>query len=190
MQLWAGGPYWATTNIGASTPEEYGYYFAWGYTKGCVRNSGNDGWVLASDGKTAKQLNTTDFPDLSPASGDVLEAAKDAATQNWGSGWRMPTQTDFDNLKSYCDITYVKTGTMGVRFTGKDSYSGNSIFLPAAGCGVGSGLGSAGSGCLYWSSTQAFSDAYLLNSHTVGSSYVSSASKYYGCPVRPVRSSL
>ena len=53
VQLWEGGPYWATTNIGASTPEEYGYYFAWGYTEGCVRNSSNDGWVKADDSSSS-----------------------------------------------------------------------------------------------------------------------------------------
>ena len=114
------------------------------------------------------------------------------ATAAWGSGWRMPTKDDFDNLRSNCTIDYVTTEPKGIRFTGKDDYSANSIFLPAAGYGNGSNLINAGGGGYYWSSTQSTSSsAYNLYFNMVsGSSFVNSKNKYSGFPVRPVRSSL
>ena len=196
VQLWSGGPYWAKTNLGAVDETGYGYYFAWGYTTGCVRNSKNDGWVLASDKTSAKQFNTTGFPYLSPESGYVLEAAKDAATAHLGTGWRMPTKADFDNLKSYCEVEYVSSGTPGIRFTGKDDYSGNSIFLPAAGYGEDSGLEvPGGTGC-YWSSTQdvSYKANFLLFNPSLESSLVGYDDKNddrcFGYSVRPVRNAL
>ena len=185
VQLWESGPYWATTNIGASTPEEYGYYFAWGYTEGCIRNSADNGWVLASNGTTVKWFTNGSFPDRSES------AFQDAATANWGSGWRMPTMTDFDNLQSNCIIAYVTTGTTGIRFTGKGDYSGNSIFLPFAGLGSGSLSDYAGCRGCYWSSTQYNSSFanYLYIEDDYASVY-DDGEKCYGYPVRPVRSSL
>ena len=114
------------------------------------------------------------------------------AAANWGSDWRMPTKTDFDNLLSNCTIAYVTTGTKGIRFTGKDEYSANSIFLPAAGIGNGSNLLNAGDRGYYWSSTQYGSGlAYRLRFNPGSDeSIVDSSSNSYGCTVRPVRSSL
>ena len=196
VQLYADGPYWAKANLGAVNETGYGYYFAWGYTTGCVRNSKNDGWVLASDKTSAKQFDTTGFPYLSAESDYVLEAAKDAATAHLGTGWRMPTKAEFDNLKSNCEVEYVKTGVCGIRFTGKGDYSGNSIFLPAAGYGEGSGLEVPGATGCYWSSTQDsnYKANYLLFNPSEETSIVGYDSRYderyYGCSVRPVRDAL
>ena len=195
-QLWSGGPYWAKTNLGAVSETGYGYYYAWGYTKGCVRNSAGDGWVLASDGTTEEQFNTTGFPYLSPESGYVLEAAKDAATAHLGTGWRMPTKEDFDNLKSNCEVEYVTSGVCGVRFTGKGDYAGNSIFLPAAGYGEGSYLQVPGATGCYWSSTQdvSYKANYLLFNPSFGSYFVgydgNKDDRCCGYSVRPVRDTL
>ena len=103
VQLWSGGPYWATMNIGATKPEEYGYYFWWGDIVGYKRE-GNK-WV-ASDG------STTSFPSSAPSrgqwdelqkkgwttSGKVLAPEHDAARVHWGAGWRMPTFNEQKNL--------------------------------------------------------------------------------------------
>lgn len=52
VRLWADGPFWAECNVGATSPEESGYYFWWGDTVGCKRNASNDGWVSAADGSS------------------------------------------------------------------------------------------------------------------------------------------
>ena len=92
--------HWAYCNVGAFLPEEAGWYFACGYTEGCVRNSTDDGWVLASDRTTPKLFNSTDFPEKDPAD------YEDAATAYWGDGWRLPTlveaDSDFVNLINTC----------------------------------------------------------------------------------------
>ena len=187
VQLWEGGPYWATTNIGAETETETGYFFAWGYTDGYVRNSGNDGWVKAADSSVSITFDEAGFPDY------ATHAYSDMAQASWGTGWKMPTDTDFRNLLSNCDIEYVTTGTKGIRLTGRGAYSANSIFLPAAGYGDGSNnaadVFNADDYGSYWSSTQLDSyRAYVLDFYpALGYSNVHYDKKYYGSTVRPVR---
>ena len=100
VQLWENGPYWATTNIGAENPEDYGYYFWWGDTVGYKRE--NDKWV-ASDGSNSnfsftesntptynKSVSTLQSEGWITAEG-VLAPEHDAAHAHWGGDWRMPT---------------------------------------------------------------------------------------------------
>ena len=186
VQLWKGGPYWATTNIGASTPEEYGYHFAWGYTDGYVHNGSS--WVKASDPSSSITFDRTGFPDYS------THAFSDMAAANWGEDWRVPTKTDFDNLLSKCDIEYVTTGAKGIRFTGKGDYSANSIFLPAAGFGDTSGWGDVGNGGFYFSTTTVdnYNEyAYALYFYLDQSkAWVANNKKFCGRSVRPVSSAI
>jgi len=188
VQLWAGGPYWATTNIGATTATDYGHYFAWGYTDGCIRNSGNYGWVLASDSKTVKQFNTMHFP--------IRDASsyQDAAASNWGTGWNVPTDAHLKTLinkdnSNRCSVSYVTTGTKGIRVTGTETgYTSNSIFLPAAGWGNNSTWVEADVYGYYWSSVSLNSSSYILYFKPEGGS--STISLLYGCAgysIRPVR---
>ena len=162
VQLWEGGGYWATTNIGAEKPEDYGYYFWWGDTVGYKRE--NDKWV-ASDGSnsdfsfgsgnapTSFKSNSTLQEEGWITSNGVLAPEHDAANVHWGNGWRLPTKEELDALGSNCDwIWTVKNGVNGYVVRGKGDYSSNSIFLPCAGTGdytSASDLGSSG-GC--WSS--------------------------------------
>ena len=110
--------------------------------------------IIASDGTTAKQFNANvgNFPDRSESE------FQDAATQNWGTYWRMPTHAELNNLlsSSYCTVEYVKTASNeGLKITGNATvYNANDIFLPAAGYGDGPNLEIAGSDGCYWSSTQ------------------------------------
>ena len=102
---------WATYNVGANAPTEYGDYFAWGET----------------ETKKAFSEETYTFI-LSP---DALTRGYDAATANWGEGWRMPTQKEADELWSGCISVRKKiNGVAGLLVTGPN---GNSIFLPANG---------------------------------------------------------
>lgn len=198
VQLWSGGPFWAETNIGAANDTDYGYYFAWGYSEGCVRNSANDGWVLVSDGATVKQFNnyTGNFPNR--ATGTF----QDAATAAWGTSWSVPTDTDLSNLLNTTNTTveYVRSGSAhwstynvkGILVTGKGDYISNSIFFPNAGHGANSDLINAGVNGSYWSSVQSAAGYayYLFFNPTYDSSSVNNDIKEFGNPIRPVRSSI
>ena len=160
VQLWKDGPYWATTNIGAEKPEDYGYYFWWGDTVGYKRE--NDKWV-ASDGSNSnfsfeypptynKSISTLENEGWITADG-VLAPEHDAAQKHWGGDWRMPTKQEFDNLISKCDWTWGSmNGVNGYVIRGKGDYSSASIFLPCVGDGVRTSLRYAGSHGCYWSS--------------------------------------
>ncbi len=106
------GTLWAECNVGASKPEEFGDYFAWGETS-------------PKESYTKKNYTV----DKNIAS---LDAAHDAATANWGESWRMPTLNDIAELMVECTWTWIfYRGVEGFRVTSKKN--GNFIFLPAAG---------------------------------------------------------
>jgi len=197
VQLWENGPYWAGCNVGASKPEEYGYYFWWGDTVGYKRENG--AWV-AADGSTSNfsfsDGNTPTYGKDNSAllsagyidSTGNLVAAHDAATAHLGAPWRMPTMAEIEALVSNCTTTWITTnGVNGRLVTGQGAYANRSIFLPAAGHGATSGLDGPGSIGYYWSSTPdsgSSSDALYFYS---GRFYRDYYRRYYGQPVRPVR---
>jgi len=212
VQLWENGPYWAECNVGASKPEEYGYYFWWGDTVGYTREGGTwtdsyyyySGvtWVSStgtrmSDSpfvsstcptfdKTIAQLQSAGYID---STGNLV-AAHDAATVHLGAPWRMPTDTEMSALIGNCDTTWTtQGGVYGRLVKGRGAYASKSIFLPAAGLVYGSCLYYPGLNGDYWSSTPSsdyLSDAWGLY---FGSSYFDRyfSSRYDGWPVRPVR---
>ena len=127
------GLLWATCNVGATTPEEYGDYFAWGET------SPKDEYTEGNCSTYGKEM--------SDIAGD---AQYDAATANWGGRWRMPTYDEMNELRKNCTWKWTtQNGVNGYKVTGP---SGASIFLPAAGYRYGSSLNLAGSDGYYWSS--------------------------------------
>ncbi|MBO7286669.1 MAG: DUF1566 domain-containing protein [Bacteroidales bacterium] len=135
---------WATCNVGATSPEEYGDYFAWGETSPKAEyNSSN----CPTYGLSTSQLQEQGYID----SEGNLTAQYDAATANWGGDWRMPTIAEYNELLNNCTWTWTtQNGVNGYQVTG---INGNSIFLPAAGYRYGSSLYYAGSLGYYWSST-------------------------------------
>jgi hypothetical protein len=151
---------WATCNVGASKPEEYGDYFAWGETK---QTTGWYKWYKSYGSyEVTKYCTGSDFGAVDNKT--LLEAADDAATANWGGAWRMPTKTEQDELREHCTWTWTQVnGVKGYKVTSKRN--GNFIFLPAAGyCGYDS-IKEAGSRGYYWSSSlgKDYSDrAYYL----------------------------
>ena len=164
VQLWENGPYWAECNVGATKPEEYGYYFWWGDTVGYKRNANDDGWISAKDGspfyfcggncstedKTILELQSAEYIDSSCN----LVAKYDAATAYLGVPWRMPTESEIMALLENCTITPTsRNGVRGRLVTGKGDYSLNSIFFPCTGYGEQSDVIGAGSDGLYWSSS-------------------------------------
>ena len=169
------GTRWATCNVGANNPEEYGDYFAWGETY--PKNTYNS--------NTYFYVMTTTTP-LS------LPSSDDAASVNWGSGWRMPTPTELTELKNYCTITRLTQNEVwGLLFTGPN---GNSIFLPFVGYYSGSSLMLRGDGH-YWSNCRGSSandftpDGLHLGYDTQQLEYtgwIDTYSKWMGLTIRPV----
>ena len=177
---------WATCNIGASSPEEYGDYFAWGETQPKdYYDWSTYKWCNGSSTTLTKYNNRSSYGTVDNKK--TLELADDAARANWGGAWRMPTDAEMTELREQCTWTWTTlNGVNGYRVTGTN---GNSIFLPAAGYRLGSSLGSAGSYGYYWSSslrTDYPICAYFVyfGSSNVGRGY--NNRRNIGNPVRPV----
>ena len=204
------GTLWATCNVGASSPEEYGLYFAWGETQGytCDTSDGRSfdwasyKWMNAGQ-SSRSQINKYTLADGNTSAcwysdgtfvGDGLTELlpeDDAATANWGSGWRMPTNDQFEELINSAYTTTEWTtvnGVNGRKITSK--VNGNSIFLPAAGDRENTILDYAGSYGLYWSRSLRTSLSSSARFMQFNSGYISSTygcDRRYGLSVRPVR---
>lgn len=216
VQLWRGGPYWATKNIGAETPKDYGLYFWWGDTLGYRRD--NDAWV-ASDGS----LRNCSFGDNALTYNSSVEKLKrqgwitengvlapvhDAAHILLGGAWRMPTGSELSELINNCDWTWIQNG-YAVR--GRGDYASSCIFLPAAGYGEQTSICYAGKRGFYWSSDTCYLDeernerarldiglfGSLWGSYDASNLYFAPSSshsrdtghqkRFYGMPIRPVQ---
>ena len=177
---------WATCNIGASKPEEYGDYFAWGETEPkSIYDWSTYKWCRGTSDTQSKYCTNSSYGTVDNKT--ILEAADDAARANWGGSWRMPTNAEQDELRNNCIWTWTtQNGVNGYKVTSKSN--GKSIFLPAAGDRVGSSLDAAGDYACYWSSSLNSDTpdyAYYLRFY---SSLVDWRSYYrsYGRSVRPV----
>ena len=176
---------WATMNVGANAPEEYGYYFAWGETEPKTDCSWETyKWCNGSDKILTKYCTNSVYGTVDNKT--VLDLEDDAARACWGGIWRMPTLDEFTELRTECIWEWTtQNGVNGQKVTGPN---GNSIFLPAAGYRYDSSFSYAGSSGNYWSSSLYTSNsnrAYDVNfsSNYVGWSY---SSRCYGRSVRPV----
>ena len=177
---------WATCNVGANKPEEYGDYFAWGETQ--PKDYYDWSTYKYCNGSSASLTKySTDSSYGSVDHKTQLELSDDAARANWGGSWRMPTHAELTELLEQCTWTWTtQNGVNGYKVTSKSN--GRSIFLPAAGDRYGSSLRSAGSYGYYWSSSLYTDDpirAYYLD-FTSGNVDWSYCSRYYGQSVRPV----
>ena len=161
-----GGLKWATCNVGADNPEDYGDYFAWGETEPyyngldpLVWKSGkNAGYSWDSYFDTNDGGNSFTKYSNTPGKKTVLEADDDAATVNWGGSWRMPTDAEWTELLDNCTSLWTtQNGVSGCLFTAPN---GNSIFLPAAGSRYETTLYSEDSGGDYWCSSLGSDDPY------------------------------
>ncbi len=136
------GTLWATYNVGATKPTEYGDYFAWGETEPKEVYADSTYKWFNADSKIFTKYNSEDGL-------KTLLPEDDAATANWGSEWRMPTNEEQRELVEECQYQMTEVnGVYGAKFTGKN---GNSVFFPAAGGRVGTGLVSVGYFGVYWS---------------------------------------
>ncbi len=149
------GTLWATTNVGANTPEAYGDYFAWGETQPQSDNAYNWSsykYCNGSNSTLTKYCNYSDYGNNGFT--DTLACLlpeDDAATANWGGTWRMPTAYELRELRDNCTHEWItQNGVDGHLFT---ATNGNSIFLPAAGYRYfGESFNANGYG-YYWSSS-------------------------------------
>ena len=172
------GLLWATCNIGANAPEEYGDYFAWGETtpKSVYDWDNYQFW----DGNNLTKYNESDGL-------TTLLPEDDAAVANWGNGWRIPTLAEWQEL--IVNTTGIRTqlnGESGYLFTASN---GNTLFIPAAGdLWDPSGENyDAGWGSVYWSSSlfdQWTSYSTRFVEDDIGMTFWSRTT---GLPVRPVR---
>ena len=166
--------YWASCNLGAEKPEEYGEYYAWGETKPKSSYTRNN--------YSYYDVNTTQYTDIGD---DISGTQYDAATVNLGSDWRTPTEDEMLELINKCTWEWTQvSGINGYKVTGTN---GNSIFLPAAGINSVTRINER---LYYWSSTV---NSINLNSGRelwgdISSHILSSSYKYDGNPIRPVTS--
>ena len=160
---------WATCNVGASSPSDYGNYYAWGETR------------------TKSEYTTDNCSTYGINIGDISgDSRYDAARANWGGTWRLPTQAEMQELIDKCSWTWTSLrGHNGYWVTGPN---GSSIFLPAAGYRIGSSLYGAGDKGFYWSSSPYESDArnaYILKFY-ITYHFQFWCNRYPGHSVRPV----
>ncbi|MBR6015993.1 MAG: hypothetical protein IKT22_01410 [Prevotella sp.] len=192
------GTKWANMNVGATKPEDYGLYFAWGETVGYTGDT-SDGrlfdwanykWCDGSHTTLTKYCNKSDYgKDGFTDDKTVLDAEDDAATANWGEGWRMPTKAEIKELLDNTTNEWTElNGVKGRKFT--SNTNGNSIFLPASGYRNGGSLDGVGSVGIYWSSSLLEGGpAYACSlDFYSGNADWSGGYRRYGQSVRPVRS--
>ncbi len=179
------GTKWACCNLGASTPESYGKYFAWGET---------------SPKNIYTKENHVYYTEYSYALGkdvyvnigtNIAGTNYDAATANWGAPWKMPTNSQIEELLDVSNTKYDWTkenGVAGIRFTGNN---GGSIFLPFAGVTYYGNSDDVGVSGYYWSSSILAEDSryarllfFYLYDYYAGRSH---DDRFHGLPIRPVR---
>ena len=204
------GTLWATCNVGADSPEEYGDYFAWGETTPKQIYDWDTykwwHWVCDTISEHYYEVDMTfykyyfqNWTDNAYVEGDgktELEPEDDAAYVNWGNRWRMPTLEQMQELLEKCNWKWTqKNGVNGELVTGPN---GKSLFFPAAG-GRSSHLFNDGSHAYYWTRTLCSSqklkieaadqeDAYIMFFRSI-ESHVWYDTRCYGHTVRAVRAS-
>ena len=169
---------WASFNLGASKPEEYGDYYAWGETE----TKSNYSWSTYKFGTD----EMGPFSKYDSSFEPVLDLEDDVAHVKLGDNWRMPTWEDWYELRTQCTWTWTTLNGVNGRLV--KASNGNSIFLPAAGYRNSTNLYNAGSYGHYWSSSldigyPGYADFVRFYSDSV---YGSIGSRCYGQSVRPV----
>ena len=195
------GTLWATRNIGAESPEDYGDYFAWGEVEPHADNIYE--WETYKWCHEGSQYQLTKYCSSSYAGYGgftdgltELEFADDAAYVNWGSDWRMPSMDQCDELinSEYTTTEWTTVnGVNGMKITSKvDGYTDKSVFLPAAGY-HNNNFWYANYECYYWSRTLPYpvgnpeSAQSLKYYQRSGRAGTSTESRSTGFSVRPVR---
>ena len=195
-----GGLKWATMNIGASKPTDYGLYFAWGDTQGYTAEQVGSGegqkyfdWADYKYGNGTSEPGATGMAKYNETDKNtVLEASDDAAVANWGGSWRMPKTDEFKALGAAVNTEwtadYQGSGVAGLVCTDKTD-SSKTLFFPAAGNCYHGSVRSVGDDGYYWSSslyTNFRQSAYSLYFYSDNADWNSYDGRYFGFAVRPV----
>ena len=192
-----GGLKWATMNIGASQPSDYGLYFAWGDTKGYTAEQVGYGegqklfiWENYKYGNGTSEPGETGMTKYNSTDKlTTLKDSDDAAVANWGGSWRMPTADEFKALHNAAYTALTKVNNVyGILYTDKKD-SSKTLFFPAAGLCDNGKVIDVGSIGRYWSSslrTDYMKTAYTLNFLSGSNYWLVSGYRCYGCAVRPV----
>lgn len=181
------GTLWATCNVGADIPEGYGNYYAWGETTTKV-NSYNWGYYSWASYKycngdynqLTKYCTNSDFGFNGFTDNlKTIDSSDDAATVNWGSGWRIPTYDEWVELRQYTTSTMtMQNGVNGLFFTANNGWT---LFLPAAGYyQLGSDILNVGDNGHYWSSSLDTGGPYDAWYFDLEKSYCPIPGNYYG----------
>ena len=199
---------WATMNVGATKPEDYGDYYAWGeidlyYEDGYAQeellthwkgdkicyNWSTYKWCNGSDRNLTKYCIDNRFGIADNKT--ILDPEDDIAHVKWGGSWRVPTKAEQDELRDKCTWTWTTLNDInGYLITSNmEGYTDRSIFLPAAGQ-RSIILYSAGERGCYWSSSVSTDLGYTANAYYLGFSmdYIGwhLAERYHGHSIRPV----
>lgn len=200
---------WASMNVGATTPTEYGKYFQWADVEGAEETpptaSKNYSWettpyyVGTESGGGSGSATQADWSKYNGVDGKVvLDATDDAATKLWGSDYRMPTKEECQELLDYCTYQWVTdyqgSGVNGALFTSRvEGHTNDKIFIPAAGyCGV-SGVYGVGEYGFVWSSSLTTDNpkyAFGFYFGSVGYGVYDDVIRYVGRSVRAVSKDL
>lgn len=182
------GTLWATCNVGATTPEGYGNYYAWGETT--TKSIYNWSTYKYCNGGVQQLTKYCDqsFYGYNGFSDNltVLQPMDDAATANWGNGWRIPTKEEWQELKENTTHKWITiNGVKGLLFTASN---GNNLFIPASGWFVDGGQESIGHYGYCWSnailSQPYFANRFVLEENSCN--YHGGCYRSTGLPVRPV----
>lgn len=188
------GLLWATYNVGAHVPEEYGDYFAWGETQPKTTYDWNTyNYCNGSSTTLTKYCNRSSFGYNGFTDNlTTLLPEDDAATANWGADWHTPTLAEWGELLHYTTCTWTtQNGVEGRLFSASN---GNKLFLPAAGYRSGTSVNSVGregnywSGSLYTDDPEPYKADYLEFDQDDYGMDDNGSSRFLGFSIRPVRS--
>ena len=181
---------WANCNVGATKPEEYGDFYAWGeVAPKTYYDWATYKWTQGND------MLIKYFTDEGDGNGEmtadnktVLDAGDDIASVSKGGNWRIPTVAEVEELINGCIWTW--TTLNGVEgYEVKSQTNDNTIFLPAAGGRFLDEHGALREECLYWSSSLAVEEnfsAWSLNASEIDGVYLNPIPRNYGFSIRGV----
>lgn len=195
-----GGVKWATINIGANDITDYGQYFQWGDVQGYSASQVGNGngkknfnWQNYKYATDVNYISATMTKYNSADGKTSLDDSDDAAMANLESGWRMPTKTDFDNLRLAVNTqwtnNYQNSGVAGLICTSRTD-SSKVLFFPAAGMAYSDAVYDKNDVCYYWSSTLSSEDdtfAYMSYFSNGSNSWNTEQRRSSGNAIRPVR---
>lgn len=179
---------WATCNVGADNPEDYGDYYAWGETETKdTYNWSTYKWCKGAYNTMTKYCKSTSYGTVDNKT--TLDPEDDVAHVKWGGDWLMPTKAEQAELRDTNNCTWTWTtqgGKNGYLVTSKKN--GNFIFLPAAGYRYVNSLEYPSSDGLYWSSSlyESYSNEACDQYINSGSAGFGSDGRYRGLSIRPV----